>query len=146
MCNTIYLSTTSNQDLSALSGSYFQIVQPTTEEVEFAEKYLRYAHVWALLGPHGGCSCHFRHLLAESSDLGFRDLEEWWDEDNDHVISTRAVYDSFKSLVDRGEKLDLINAWEFHMTDDWECIDVSLAGVTRETFRFFEDFRFELTA
>ncbi len=145
MCNTIYLSTTSNQDLSALSGSFFQIAQPTTEELEFAREYLRYPHVWSLLGPHGDCSCHFRHLMVESSSLGFGGREDWFGEDDDDVNATQAVYDTFKILVDSGEKIDLIDGWNHEMTDDWESIDVSLAEVTRDTFRFFEDFRFELT-
>ena len=144
MCNSIIVSTTSGQNLSALPTDLFQFRPPTEDDQTFARQYLKYPHIWYLSGRDGGCSCHFRHLLAESSDLGFRGPEEWWDEDTDEVESTQAVYDTFKSLVESNERVDLINAWNDKMTENWQSIEISLTVVTRESFRFFENFRFEI--
>lgn len=144
MCHLIYLSTNSDQDLATLPSDLFSFVRPSKAEIEQMKGLLRHQNVWYLTGAYGGCSCHFRHLLWESTSLGFGDPEDWFPEDEDDIASTHAVYDAISDLVKQGYKVDLVDQWSGDPVET--SLEVSLCEVTRTKFRFWAGHRFELVS
>jgi len=144
MCYSIYLSTDSDQVLSAHPSELFLFRRPNDEEAREVRALLAYPNIWYLSSRYGGCSCHYRHLLYESASLGFGEPVEWFSEDLDDIESTEAVHDLFSEFVVRGVKIDLVDLWGNEAVDEFEQITVSLHSVPRNAFRFFEGYRFEL--
>jgi len=146
MCYSLYLSTTSTRDHgSEWSGIHFifQPVAATGEEVEKCASLLQHDHRW-LVGAEGGCSCGFRHLMPGSQDPGFSEPEDWYPEDHEEIEATKALYGQLRLLLEAGEKVDLVDAWEGADPAGVESMQVDLAVVGATEFRLFENRRFEL--
>ena len=161
MCYSVYLSTTSDEDLSLVKSVAFSFEQISrsdetddlgeTENGEEAQllRFLSHRNCWYLTGKYGGCSCHFRHTeggfhpttQVESMPY-FSPPESWSPEDAEDVESTGAFYDALVTLVNGGHQVEILDAWSGTKVTRIRTIPVSLAKVSRDEFRFFNAFRF----
>lgn len=154
VCNVIFLSTTSDEDLSLTGGGLFRLYRVALDERETAVRTLKHPHRWYLECRYGGCSCHFRHsdnIQFEGSspvavDPTFGPPEEWCPEDDDDLESTAAFYDLLLRLIGVGHQVDVVDVWNGDDSGAVRTMSVSLSSVPREHFRFFESYRFDLTA
>ena len=141
MCYTIYLSTTSGEDLSDLNDGPFFFYRPSEHDDPDMLALLEHPSRWYLGSQYGGCSCHFRHVQMDR-EPEFVPPEDWCPEDEDDIEATKAVYDVLSRIVSEGHKLDLLSIWEGCSPDAVKAARFSLSEVPRESFRFFEDYRF----
>ena len=108
------------------------------------EKYLAFPYKW-FVGSQAGCSCSFRHLYITSVELGFGEPEDWFPEEENDITATHQVISVIRSLIERGERVDVIDAWDDGKTEAVPLggdIEVNLKEVGNESFRFFENHRF----
>jgi hypothetical protein len=136
------LSTTSSEDLAFGNNDLvrFSKVLPDLPE----EKYLAFPNKW-FIGSQAGCSCSFRHLYVTSVELGFGTPEDWYPEKVNDIAATHQVITLIRSLVEKNEEVDLIDAWADGKTEALPLdgdIEVNLKEVSNESFRFFENHRF----
>lgn len=136
------LSTTSDQDLALSNGSgvCFSRELPGVPE----ERYLRFRNRW-FVGSASGCSCEFRHLCSESIELGFGPQEEWYHEEPSSVMATVAFAAIVRRLVENGDSVDCVDSWSHGQSEPDALagdLQVNLAEVNDEAFRFFESHRF----
>ncbi len=143
MCHSIYISTTSPEDLAALPSSLFCFQSDPSLDKEIKVGFPGNRYRWHLLGRYGGCSCHFRHLAA-GSDFEFGVPEAWSPEDADDIESTLAAYDVFARIVASGNELEVVDLWEGTSPENVIAMEVSLSHVPRESFQFFEGYKFIL--
>lgn len=144
MCNLIYISTDSERDLGAIDSILFKLRKPTAEDTVSVEGYFRYPNTWYLESQYGGCSCHFRQLMS-GSDFWFGPPEDWYEEDDDDVEATAAVYDVFTDLITSGSRVAVLISWNLE-TDEFKDVEVRLSEVDRSSFRFWVGCRFDLVA
>jgi hypothetical protein len=78
-------------------------------------------------------------------DLGFSEPVDWYKEDDDEVVATMLFIKVVRVLIQRGHKVDCIDAWHGAARGDIEEMQVSLDELNDTQFRFFENhhFRFE---
>lgn len=149
MCSTIYFSTTSDEDLGAIPSDLFSLHRKTVESDRPQIELLSHSNIWHLRSYSGGCSCHFRHVLTAHSEEDFVpefSAPDEWILDEPHVIeATGAIYDVFKSLSDQGHLVDLVDRWSDSSLEEIETVEVSFAQVSRDQFRFFDNYRFVFT-
>jgi hypothetical protein len=150
MCYSIYVSTTSKEDLAGLPEDHFQF-----QRIEGSEigndlgilALLAYPERWLLLCKYGGCSCHFRHLGEVVGGRNGRRQEpfgvpeDWMPEDEEDLESTKAVFDALSLLLSKGNQVDLIDVWTDTAPDSVQTLNVSLGEVPRDAFRFLEGYR-----
>jgi hypothetical protein len=136
------LSTTSAEDLS-LDNS--ELVRMSTQLPDLPEKtYLAFPNKW-FIGSQSGCSCSFRHLYVSSVELGFGEPEDWFPEEASDIEATHQVFTLIKSLVAKGEKVDVVDAWADGKSEVVPLsgdIEVNLKIVSENSFRFYENHRF----
>ena len=85
MCYMAIVSTTSEADLTTLNTPLVQFSRNVNAIPEAA--LLRYPNKW-FLGSKDGCSCAFRHLDQNATDLGFSEPVDWWEEDQEDIDAT----------------------------------------------------------
>lgn len=149
MCYSVFISTTSAEDFSLLPTSLYRFEIPDNDSDAEPLGVLKHPHKWYLASRYGGCSCHYRHESADNtSETGpsqtFGPPEDWCPEDAEYVESTAAVYDVFQRVIAEGNQLDALDIWNGADVGIVRAINVSLARTPRESFRFFENHRFEL--
>ena len=132
MCYTVFLSTTSADDLSKYDFDAVSFVGGAPAQ-EMDRPYLARLHYPAkyFVSTYGGCSCHFRH--AEERDDLFEPPADWSPEDPEDVEATGKLYDLLMQWVSNGDRVDLIDVWN----DDevFEEVEVDLSTVPKEAFR-----------
>lgn len=143
MCYSIYLSTTSQEDLSRLPSTLYNFLPLTEDDEPDIIHLLDYSARWYLQCQYGGCSCHFRHL-AVGSDMDFAPPEDWFPEDSEDIEATQAVYDVLAGILADGHQVDLMDVWSDAQPEEITVLDVSLSEVQQDTFRFFENHKFNL--
>ena len=143
MCYSVYLSTTSMEDLGHRPGDLFSFASIDKDDNPEIVGLLAYPARWRLVCRYGGCSCHFRHIEDESPT--FSTPEAWRPEDADDIESTGAFYDFLRDLLGTGHRVDLIDVWSDARAEYIDLLSVSLGQVDRVAFRFFADWRFDLT-
>ncbi|MBC3920081.1 hypothetical protein H8L32_21620 [Undibacterium sp. CY18W] len=139
------LSTTSDNDLSLANSELVQFVKNLPGIPE--EKYLQFKNKW-FLASKAGCSCDFRHLLAESVELGFGEPEEWFHEEKDSIEATRQISAQIRSLLQQNGAVDCVDTWAHGQVDAAELVGdlkVNFAEIKDSAFRFFENHRFCFT-
>lgn len=143
MCYVLLLSTTSTVDLAVHNS---ELVRFTKEPPNIAEvKSLKFPNKW-YIGSKSGCSCSFRHL--HSIELGFSEPVEWYKEAPEDIEATGKVIEIIRDLVDRGERVDCIDAWEhqeMYPVAKAE-LEVNLLKINNSEFRFFENHHFTFSA
>ncbi|HRK33429.1 MAG TPA: hypothetical protein PLJ47_02450 [Candidatus Hydrogenedentes bacterium] len=139
MCYALYLSTSSNEDLSVLNSELLLFSRPTAERDFVYLDLLTNANRW-FVGSKSGCSCTFRQF--HESDAGFGAPEDWYKEDEDNVAGTLLLYEVIARLINNGDAVDCVNAWDGVCPTLIESKTVSLAEVPANSFRLFENIRF----
>ena len=142
MCNLVFLSTDSPEDLATNSSEDLDLTftKATLEDLQQIHRNLAHENVW-FLSHFGGCSCHFRHVIAGNVQFDFRDPQDWDDEDEDDIQATVAVYKVIKGLVENGFSVDIID-FENEPPEEFIELEVDLGQVPQSAFRFFENYRF----
>lgn len=144
MCYLVYLSTTSWEDLGQLPSALYHFLPLSNEDDPALVKLLGHPRQWFLECQYGGCSCHFRHL-CEGNDWDFAPPEEWCPEDADDIEATKAIYDVLVGMLADGHKVDLVAVWDDAQPEAIAVLDVSLSEVDRDSFRFFENHKFNFS-
>lgn len=136
--------TTSPEDLSDLPSKPFHF-QPIAEKDDPEILNLLCNPVrWFLQCQYGGCNCDFRHL-AEGNDMEFAPPADWCPEDPEAIEATKAVYDILSEMLAKGYKVDVVDLWVNNSLESIVEIDVSLSKVNRDSFRFFENRKYNLS-
>ena len=144
LCYSVYMSTTAAGALAAGNSGHYRLRQWDGDAPEIVG-LLAYPARWELLGRHGGCSCHFRHLVEQNiGHLGFGPPVDWFPEDEDDLEATRAVYDLLSRLLETGNQVDLIDVWSDPSPDNIHSVAVSLREAGRDSFSFWENRRMDL--
>ena len=137
MCYSIHLSTDSSQDLAGENSELLRF-----EKESIAEPFrsmLRNEHQW-YVGSQSGCSCTFRHLF--SIELGFGEPVDWYEEDEIEIAATLSFIKIIRRLVESGQRVDCIDAWNDATQDDILERVVNLKNMDDKQFRFFENHHF----
>ena len=137
MCYAIYLSTDTNQDLSLENSDLIHFEKQTVEDP--FDSLLWYDQQW-YVGSKSGCSCTFRHLY--SVDLGFGKPVEWYPEDEDEIAATLLFVEIVRKIIERGYKVDCIDAWYGATKEEILEKQVNLNEINDAQFRFFENYHF----
>lgn len=144
MCYSVYLSTTSDADLTEWGNELCKFEKGIWPDDQEIVDLLRHPHKW-FVTRYGGCSCHFRHNMNYPDLPAFGPPEEWMPEDPDEIESSAAAYDLFMKLLDGGSQLDIVSVWQPCATDEVTSLDVRLADVPRDSFRFVANVMFSFT-
>jgi hypothetical protein len=143
MCHLIYFSTDSDEDFLNAPTEHFRIENPAgCSEIEEIEEFLAHKNIWYMGCRFGGCSCHFRHGL-EGYQPVLGPHEDWMsEEDEEDNLATLGAYQFFKEIVASGHKLDVLSVWENEIPATATDLNVSVAKLPPEHFRFVQDVRF----
>ena len=137
MCYSIYLSTNSDQDLSAENCD---LVSFSKEPVpESYRSLLKFPHQW-FVGSKSMCSCTFRHLF--SIELGFGEPVDWYEESEDEIAATLLFINIIRRISKLGFQVDCIDTWEGTGREDFVETSVNLDDIADDQFRFFENHHF----
>lgn len=142
MCYVLFLSTTSDEDLTVYNNDLVRFSSGFSGETEVAQ--LQHGYRW-YIGSKSRCSCSFRHL--HSIELGFGEPVDWYEEDQDDIEATLHVIRLIRSLVVRGHGVDCIDVWTGadRFADRARELEVDLSVVADAEFRFFENHYFSFT-
>ena len=77
--------------------------------------------------------------------MDFAPPADWCPEDADDIEATKAVYDVLARLLAEGHKVDLVDIWANTKPEALSVFDVSLSEVDRDSFRFFENRKINLS-
>ena len=138
MCYMVLISTTAEEDLSVHDSEFIRF---STDIPSIPERdLLKYPRHWFLVSREGTCSCSFRHLY--SVELGFGEPVEWFPEEPEQIRATLDVIEAIRGLVIAGGQVDCIDAWAGGSSLPFVELDVDLASVSNEAFRFYENHHF----
>ncbi len=136
----VLLSTTMDKGLAERSIPPFVTFERDLSRCEpGVADLLRYSHKW-YVGVRSACSCTFRHLCQVA--IGFGPPEEWYPEEPEEIEATKQFYDVVASLVSAGQRVDCLSHWAGTPKNAIKHLDVDLASISREAFRFFENYHF----
>jgi hypothetical protein len=138
MCYSLYLSTSSSEDLTRYNSELLKF-----QRLDKAENagliILRNRQRW-YVGSKSECSCALRHL--PSVELGFGEPVAWYPEDADDLKATAELYRVIARLVSEGHQVDCLDIWEgADLTAISEQV-VNLDAVSETAFRLFENYHF----
>jgi len=135
MCYSLYLSTSSREDLTKHNSELLRFRRPEPADAKWAG-LLRYEHKW-FIGSKSECSCTFRHL--STTELGFIEPQDWCPEDEDNVHATAELYRVILSLVSAGEQVDCLDAWYGAKPDEIKEMAVTINTISERQFLLFEN-------
>ena len=138
MCYSLYLSTSSPEDLTKYNSELVRFKRPEPADEKWAG-LLRHEHKW-FVGSKSQCSCTFRHFT--SPDLGFTELLDWFPEDEDNVQATAELHRVIRVLVSAGERVDCLDAWYDAAPEAIKEMVVKFDTVSEKQFLLFEDYHF----
>ena len=138
MCYTLYLSTSSPEDLTKYNSDLIIFKRLDGEDNEYSSM-LKNQEKW-YVGSKSGCSCTFRHLA--SIELGFDEPQDWYPEDDDDLKATTDLFRVIARLVSQGNQVDCLDTWEGAVRDEIKAKIVNLNAVSEKTFRLFENYHF----
>ena len=145
MCYEIYLSTTSPRDLGTAGDGVICLERWEEADPDQAVSLLQYPHRWYLSIRPGECSCPFRHWQEIDGELYPAMESESPDEFAEELAATARAFDLFADIVSAGERLDLVDIWKDTALEEMRSKALSIQAVSRENFRFLENFRLEFT-
>lgn len=141
MCNAVYISTDSAEDLSERNTDLVRFERVADPQSDPCISLLDFSERW-YVGSKSGCSCTFRHLV--SIEFGFGEPEDWCPEEQDEIDATKQLYSVLKDLVVAGHNVDLVDRWQGAQSEDIATIDVALDDVSENAFRMFENHKFRI--
>lgn len=140
MCNQLYLSTTSEEDLSKLVPKHARFLALDHDTDPEVVKALKHPNKWYVRTTLSPCSCHFYRLIWD--DPRFGPEEEWLNFDREFVEATLRLYEVVTRLIGEGHRVETIDTWTDDVSD-LEDLNVSIQAVPSAHFRLFENYRFE---
>jgi len=143
MCHLVFFSTDCPDDFLDSPRENFHIERPSDTDLASIGHLLQHANVWYMGCRYGGCSCHFRNLLAESDSLGLGPPEEWFEEDPEDFGPTIAAFQFFCDIVRHGFNLDVVDVWDGCFPAEADILEVSASKLPPTHFRFIQDTRFD---
>jgi hypothetical protein len=138
MCYSLYLSTSSRDDLTKYNSELLRFKQPEPADEKWVG-LLRYEHKW-FVGSKSVCSCTFRHSVERES--GFEEPQDWCPEDDENVRATAELYRVIRGLIGAGEQVDCLDAWYEAKGDEIKERVVTLSAVSEREFLLFENHHF----
>lgn len=138
MCYELYLSTSSDEDLTRFNSERISFERLAEEDDTYAGS-LANPHRWFVAAPIG-CSCGFRHLLDD--ELGFAEPQDWFPEEPDDIEATAELYRVIHGLWMAGHQVDCLDTWYGTGPDAMQSMKVDLRVVSEKTFRLFENHHF----
>lgn len=138
MCYTLYLSTSSGEDLTRFNSERVRFERLTDKEEAWTD-ILKSSHRWLVSG-QTGCSCAFRHLTGE--ELVFDEPQDWFPEEQGDIEATAELYRVIHGLRTAGHQVDCLDAWRGTEIDEMQSMKVDLRVVSEKTFRLFENHHF----
>ena len=142
MCYSLYISTDSEQDLAVYNNELIKLRKIVGIDEELPIEILSYPNIWYVGSAHE-CSCGFRHLMGP--DLGFSEPVDWYEEDYEDLESTKQLYDILKKLLSSGNKVEVVDKWTSVESKDIKIMNVSFSKISRNEFRFIENFKFNIS-
>ncbi len=137
MCYSVYLSTTSPEDLTSRSSKFVYFERSAPDDPIAAA--LLYEHKW-YIGSASGCSCSFRH--TSDPELGFTEPVDWNPEEPEDLEATEILISHVRRLRTEGHEVDIIDAWAGTEPAQLKRSFVDLAKMTDRQFRFFKNYHF----
>ncbi|WP_395142890.1 hypothetical protein [Armatimonas sp.] len=77
--------------------------------------------------------------------MDFAPPADWSPEEADAIEATKAVYDVLAGMLANGHKVDIVAVWDDTQPEAITVLDVSLSAVDRDSFRFFENRKFNFS-
>ena len=124
MCYSLYLSTTSKEDLTKYNSDLVRLERAKPEDED--ARALLHSEKW-YVGSKSGCSCTFRHLT--STELGFGEPVEWAPEEQDEILATTELYRVIRRIIFEGYSVDLLNLWVGMEREAVTVMDVDLKAI-----------------
>jgi len=142
MCHLVFFSTDSDEDFLQAPTDDFRIETPGGDDLEAIRGLLAYPNVWYMGCRYGGCSCHFCYrFTGYEPPLGPH--EDWMgNEEDDDIVATLGAYRFFKGIIESGHKLDVLSVWDGEIPEVATDVNISVATLPPEHFRFIQDVRF----
>jgi hypothetical protein len=138
MCYTLFLSTTSSEDLAQFNSEALRFENTIPEGLSFSR--LLFPNKW-YVGSRTGCSCSFRHLAGPEFDFGVP--QDWFPEEQSDIEATLLFIRVVRSLLASGARVDCIDLWQGHDSESVPWVSVNLGLILDEEFRFFENHHFD---
>jgi hypothetical protein len=143
MCNFLYLSTTSDLDLTL----YNQLDVLNFERMDKSQNQrltdvLLYENVWYVSNRPGDCSCGFRHMMSNMSEFGFFSPMDWYKEDEDEILATKLLYKVLYGLLESGHKADILDDYHELPKETLPLLEVNLKEIGEDRFLLYEDSHF----
>lgn len=141
MCQTVFLSTNSPQDLTQLELPVIGFTKELWKE-DFLP-LLKYPNQYMIIQKDESCSCFARNI---PSDLGFVGAVDWMNEEESDkdLQSTFLIHDVIKDLVNKGFEVDAISSWtENSLACISKPIIVHINEIPRNHFTFFDNTYFQ---
>ena len=139
MCYALYLSTDSQKDLIKHNSDLVRFEPISNDDENRFTMLLENPNKW-YVGSKSDCSCTFRYL--KSTELGFGEPEDWYNEDQDEIDATKELFRLIEQLIFCEDQVDCISIWEGSDPEDVVKIDVQLSFLSEVSFRFFENHHF----
>jgi len=136
MCYSLYLSTSSPEDLAKYNSELLRFRPPEAADEKWVG-LLRHEHKW-FVGSKSKCSCTFRHL--STTDLGFIEPQDWCPEDADNIQATAELYRVIRRLIAAGEQVDCLDAWYGAKPGEIKDMVVTFNAVSEKEFLLFENY------
>jgi hypothetical protein len=143
MCYVVHISTDTPADLTERNSELVRFEKVTDPGSDPCIALLGFPRQW-YVGSKAGCSCSFRHLSSSAVELGFREPEDWYKEEQDEIDATHELYGALSDILSSGHQVDLLDRWWGTQPEDIRVLDVSLDDVTERSFRMFENHKFRL--
>jgi len=135
MCYSLYLSTSSREDLTKYNSELLRFKPPGPADEKWVG-LLRHEHKW-FVGSKSECSCTFRHF--STTELGFIEPQDWCPEDEDNIRATAELYRVIRGLLCAGEHVDCLDLWYDAKGNDIKEMRVTLSTVSEKQFLLFEN-------
>lgn len=140
MCNVLYLSTDSPDDLTVHNTELLRFEKQADDPAKPGIALLAYPNRW-YVGSKSGCSCTFRRFCVGNT-MEFGEPVDWHLEGQDEIDASAQFYSVVESLLTAGHQVDCLDTWNDELPAEIETIHVSFAAVSAAAFRFFEGYRF----
>ncbi len=135
MCYSLYLSTSSAEDLTRYNSELLRFRRPGSADEKWMG-VLCHEHKW-FVGSKSECSCTFRHF--STTDLGFTEPQDWFPEDADNIQATAELHRVVCRLIAAGEQVDCLDTWYGVKPDEIKEMVVAFGTVSEKTFLLFEN-------
>ena len=136
MCYSVYLSTSSPEDLTKHNSELVRFRRPEPTDEKWTG-LLRHEHKW-FVGSKSQCGCTFRHFTTP--DLGFTEPLDWSPEDEDNVQAAAELYRVIHELVSAGGQVDCLDVWSDAKPEAIKEMAVKFDTISEKQFLLIENY------